>query len=590
MLWSSVLLLGAAQLCASSVLSRRWNDLAEKHSWVDIPRGWQIKGPAPPNHIFELRIGLKQNGMDKLIENLMEISDPTHARYAQHLTKEEMNVFLAPHPESTAAVEEWLYFHGINTSSAQRSDADDWIKLQVSVDQAERMLGTKYNVYQHGPSGEQVVRTLSYSLPKELHPHIDVVTPTTYFGTLRSMKKTHFLQPDEKAAAAIRSGSDAAVPSSCANTITPTCLRDLYNTSTYTPTQTKVNKLGVAGYLDEFASTADLQTFFNKFRTDAVGSSFNIVQVNGGGNDQTDPGMEANLDIQYTTGISFPTPNIYYSTGGSPPFEPDSNTPTNTNEPYFAFLDFILAQSTIPQTLSTSYGDDEQTVPFDYAISVCNMFATLGSRGTTIFFSSADHGRDDRVGGGNCRTNDGKNVVQFQPTFPASCPYVTAVGATARVNPEVAISFSGGGFSRYFAGPAYQETAVNAFLSSPSTYSGLNGLFNKTGRAYPDLSAQGQGFQVVVGGRIRPVSGTSASCPTVAAVFALLNDYRLSQGRPSLGFINPLIYSAATSSGFNDITSGSNPGCGTNGFAAGKGWDPISGLGTPNFGRLQTLV
>lgn len=172
---------------------------------------------------------------------------------------------MAPRPDSTAAVEEWLYFHGINTSSAQRSDAGDWIKLQVSIDQAERMLGTRYNIYQHGPSGEQVVRTLSCSLPKELHSHIDIVTPTTYFGTPRSMKKAHFLQPDEQAAAALRSGSDAAVPSSCANTITPTCLRDLYNTSTYIPTQTKVNKLGVAGYLDEFTSAADLQVNYDAF-------------------------------------------------------------------------------------------------------------------------------------------------------------------------------------------------------------------------------------------------------------------------------------------------------------------------------------
>ena len=186
-------------------------------------------------------------------------------RYGQHLSKEEADAFLAPHADSSAAVEDWLNFHGIDSSSAQRTDAGDWITLRVSVEQAERMLGTKYNVYQHGPSGEQVVRTLSYSLPKDLHSHVDVVAPTTYFGTVRSMKKTSFLQPDrkpisdEEAAALLRPGSDAAVPSSCASTITPTCLRDLYNTSTYVPAATNVNKLGVAGYLQEFANTADLQ-------------------------------------------------------------------------------------------------------------------------------------------------------------------------------------------------------------------------------------------------------------------------------------------------------------------------------------------
>ncbi|KDR68017.1 hypothetical protein GALMADRAFT_272863 [Galerina marginata CBS 339.88] len=589
MLWSSILYLGFVQLCASRALSRRWDDLAEKHSWVEIPQGWQLKAAAPADHLFELRIGLKQHGIEELIENLMEISDPTHLRYAQHLTKEEAEAFMAPHPDSTATVDEWLDFHGV-APTAQRSKSGDWITLRVSVEQAERMLGTKYNVYQHGPSGAEVVRTLSYSLPKELHSHVDVVAPTTYFGTLRSMRTTSFLQPnvrpisdEEASAASLVPISDATVPASCGTTITPACLRALYSTSTYVPAATNVNKLGVAGYLEEFANNADLQTFFKKFRTDAVGATFQTVQVNGGGNDQTDPGVEANLDIQYTTGISFPTPNIYYSTGGSPPFTPDSQTSSNTNEPYLDFLTFLLAQKTIPQTLTTSYGDDEQTVPLDYATKVCNMFATLGSLGTTVFFSSGDAG----VGGGDCKTNDGKNTKLFQPAFPASCPFVTAVGGTVKVNPEVAVSFSGGGFSRYFATPSYQSTAVNTFLTALGTKNA--GLFNKTGRAYPDISAQGQGFQVVIGGGTESVAGTSASSPTAAGVFSLLNDFRLSQGKTSLGFINPLIYSTA-SSGFTDITSGSNPGCGTQGFSAGKGWDPVTGLGTPNFLALQKLV
>jgi len=106
---------------------------------------------------------------------------------------------------------------------------------------------------------------------------------------------------------------------------------------------------------------------------------------------------------------------------------------------------------------------------------------------------------------------------------------------------------------------------------------------SRTGRAYPDLAAQASGFQVVVSGQTISVGGTSASSPvrisvahnhikrtnheryqTVAGVFSLLNDFRLSKGKTSLGFINPLIYSTAAK-GFNDITSGSNPGCETAG-------------------------
>jgi tripeptidyl-peptidase I len=102
--------------------------------------------------------------------------------------------------------------------------------------------GTKYNVYSHAKSDEAVVRTLSYSLPRILHDHIDVIAPTTYFGTLRSMRVTSFLQPEivpaepqPETEALVRPISAAAVPSSCSSSITPACLRALYNTTTYVP-------------------------------------------------------------------------------------------------------------------------------------------------------------------------------------------------------------------------------------------------------------------------------------------------------------------------------------------------------------------
>jgi len=105
------------------------------------------------------------------------------------------------------------------------------------------------------------------------------------------------------------------------------------------------------------------------------------------------------------------------SVGGSPPFKPDDATPTNSNEPYLSFLDFVLDQESIPQTFTTSYGDNEQTVPQDYAVAVCNGFAKLGARGSSVLFSSGDFG----VGGGSCLSNDGKNRTEFMPIFPASC-------------------------------------------------------------------------------------------------------------------------------------------------------------------------
>ena len=109
--------------------------------------------------------------------------------------------------------------------------------------------------------------------------------------------------------------------------------------------------------------------------------------------------------------------------------------------------------------------------------------------------------------------------------------------------------------------------------------------YNASNRGFPDVSAQATGFTVVCNGQTtQGVTGTSCSCPTFAGIVALLNDKRLQAGKPVLGFLNPWLYAHA--SAFNDVTSGNNPGCGTEGFYACEGWDPVTGLGTPNYPAL----
>jgi len=70
----------------------------------------------------------------------------------------------------------------------------------------------------------------------------------------------------------------------------------------------------------------------------------------------------------------------------------------------------------------------------------------------------------------------------------------------------------------------------------------------------------------------------------------LLNDELIAAGKSPLGFLNPFLYSAAGTAALTDITTGSNPGCNTNGFTARAGWDPVTGLGTPKFASLLTAV
>lgn len=155
---------------------------------------------------------------------------------------------------------------------------------------------------------------------------------------------------------------------------------------------------------------------------------------------------------------------------------------------------------------------------------------------------------------------------------------VTSVGSTQGSNPEAAADFSAGGFSNVFPRPAYQLDAVDGYLKQAESSTASSG--NTTGRAYPDVSAQGTQFVVEVGGQVQSVNSTSASSATFAAVVALLNDRLLNAGEPPLGFLNPLLYSKGLPA-LNDIVesgSSSEP----SGFSATTGWDPVCIVNHPN--------
>jgi tripeptidyl-peptidase I len=85
MLWSLFLTLGLGQLCTSTPLAKRWDDLVEKHSWPEVPRGWQNLGSAPSDHTLDLRIALKQDKFDELVATLFEVSNPEHERFVRSL-------------------------------------------------------------------------------------------------------------------------------------------------------------------------------------------------------------------------------------------------------------------------------------------------------------------------------------------------------------------------------------------------------------------------------------------------------------------------------------------------------------------------
>ncbi|KAF8322647.1 subtilisin-like protein [Clavulina sp. PMI_390] len=563
---------------------------------------WELQPyPPSPDYTITLRFHLKAPSQNhQFIQDLLLSNHPSHSHWTRrkHLSLEEVTLLRTPPSDTARRFDAFLRRFGISTNSVHY-DAYDTTRSRpflpnIPLATAERLLSTQYGLYKNRKTGDEIVRTLEYSLPRDIFEDIEWVQPTNYFGSVKAHRRTSHRESLSASSPSDIVGTNLIAQGGAGflTNITLSILQNLYNLTNNTPSTISAkagNMLGIAGYLEQYANLADLKQFYQLNLPAATNSTLSVVLLNGAINSQTptDAGVEANLDVQFGGGLSYPLPNIFYSTyGRGENTQPNISYTDNGNEPYDVFLSYLLARndSDLPLVLSTSYGEFESDVPIDYATSVCNMYAQLGARGVSVLHSSGDWGAG--VGPSDNQNSACGSPNRFKVVFPSSCPYVTSVGGTYMI-PETTNTLSGGGFSDYFSRPSYQDSAVSKYLSGiGSTY---NGMYNASGRAQPDISAQSHNFQVVIDGQLTGVSGTSAACPTVAAIVALLNDALLKNGRESLGFLNPFIYSLATS-GLNDITSGNNPGCGVAGWNATTGWDPATGNGTPNFGLLRDIV
>ncbi|KAH9029515.1 subtilisin-like protein [Lactarius pseudohatsudake] len=556
-----------------------WDDFRAKHTWNSVPENWNNLGHPPADTTIDLHIALKAKNENALIDALIEVSSPGHP-------KEEVAELVAPPSDVLELANAWLDHHGVQPSTISTKHGGSWLTLTgVPVSRANELLSASYQLYQHIGTNETVLRTLS-------------VAPTTHFGFPRTPRRELLMRRGGATMeqTKVPGGDPGTVLSNRDEYTTPSFLRTLYKTSTYVPLAAGWNMLGVAGYDGDWPSLDDLGLFMDEYRFDAIDATYRVVQIEGGGYNPNNPDIEANLNMQYTSAIAYPTTHIFYSTGKS---TGDSDT---LGDGFINWLDYVLGQLSVPQTVSTVYGLPEYKVPQDYATHVCDLFARLGARGASVLFSSGNDG----VGHGNCLVKDssGSSRVQFLPTFPSTCPWVTSVGGTTGYNPEIAASFSGGGFSVLFPRPPYQKNAVPTFLSNLGGR--YNGLYNPGGRGIPDIALQAMGFPIIFKDKLWEMDGTSCATPvrqssplisacliadvqTAAGIISLLNDYRISNGRPPLGFLNVWLYGICLG-GLNDITSGSNPGCNTDGFSAVPGWDPVTGLGSLDFERLVSIL
>lgn len=463
-----------------------------------IPESWK-QGEAPsPGTPLRLRLAMQNDKIQEFEQLVLDISTPGHERYGQHMTGEDVSSFLQPPSHASAAVLAWLHEGGVPKESIKLDS--DWIHVTVPVKQAEKLLNTKFSYFHNTLSKGRILRTLEYSVPANVAPYIHMIQPTTKFGEHRPQFSGVHRQHEMEAF--------SAQSVDCNKTITPDCLRDLYNIGDFLAKPDPRNKLGISGYLEQFARHDDFAQFLDLYAPQLKGTKFDVVSIRGGRNDQNSSlnSIEASLDVDYAIGLSGAS-SVYYTTAGRGPLIPDLDQPhanDSSNEPYLDQLHYLLSlpDDELPSVLSTSYGENEQSVPKKYTDATCNLFARLGARGVSVIFSSGDTGV-----GSACQTNDGKNTTRFLPVFPAACPFVTSVGGTTNIKPERAIYFSSGGFSDRYSRPLYQEAAVRHYLHE-QLGDRWKGLYNPAGRGFPDVAAQGYKFAVVDHGKVIGVSGT----------------------------------------------------------------------------------
>jgi tripeptidyl-peptidase-1 len=361
---------------------------------------------SPPHASHTVVFAVKQLRMAELEDTLLDISNPFSENYGKHWTHAQVGEFTS-NPSAAAAILEYLNLKDIRID--QRTLFDEFITATASVKVWEDMLNTEINTYAmkpetqaalNGAKDEMIIRCESYSLPVELMEHVDAVFKTVQIPDPR-VDKSHKCINGVPGTAPFNRASSASILISVF--VTPQLLYNYHNISS--PYGSSLVSQVVYETINDALNPDDLMNFQNFFSLTATP----IVKIIGGHvdtnacNSSVYSGcIQSNLDTQYIMAVAQGTPTTYHYT--------DSD-----------WDDWItdVANSPNPANVySISYNSYEDYI----ATSVKDAFniqaIKLGVMGTTILAASGD---DEVIDYWN--TNCG-----YYPQFPASYPYVTAVG------------------------------------------------------------------------------------------------------------------------------------------------------------------
>ena len=464
-------------------------------------------------------------GLLQSVRNLLHLSPEQHA--VEHGAKES----------DVALVESFAHEYGLTVVDA--SAAKRRVVVSGTTGQMTHAFGVEFVSYKEQGSNQTFRgRTGTITVPSELK---DVITAVLGFD-MRPVAQPHFRNYKTRQAAA--------------SSFTPQQVAALYSFpagATGAGQTIGIIELG-GGY-----KAADLKAYFQGMKL--ATPKITAVSVDGGKNT---PGGDADgevlLDIEVAGAIANGASIAVY-------FAP------NTDQ---GFVDAIITAvhdtARKPSVISISWGGSEDSWSQQSRDAMNSALQDAATLGITVTVASGDNGSSDGVG-------DGKLHVDF----PAASPFALACGGTTLRGTGTTIASetvwnetasgegsTGGGVSSSYPLPAYQNSAN--VPKQPQT--------GFAGRGVPDVAGDADpttGYQVRVDGQNTVVGGTSAVAPLWAALVALLNQQL---GTP-VGFLNPKLY-ALTPGSFQDITAGTNDDANLGYYAAQAGWDPCTGLGTPN--------
>ena len=467
----------------------------------------------------------------------------------RQLSREE---YLNTHGATQAAMDQVRTLaarHGLTLVHEDRAARRVW--LRGTAQQLEQTFGVQLNDYEHTappPAGSYFHSfTGKISVPE---PESAVIETVLGLDT-RPIARPHIRWLSQIV---------KANPNAAENSFTPPQVAQAYDYPT------TVNGAGQCIALIELGGgfeESDIETYFGQLGI--TPPTVVAVPVDGGTNAPGDPNGadgEVALDIQVAGSIAPGARIAVYFT-------------PNTNQGFQDAISAAIHDTTSkPSVISISWGGPESSWDTSSLSSFDNTLQSAAALGVTITVASGDSGSSDGV-------SDGANHVDF----PSSSPHVLGCGGTALdISNGVRSSetvwndqsqgggASGGGVSSFFALPSWQS---GANVPAPTGGQGGRGVPDVAGDASPET-----GYQILVDGQSAVVGGTSAVAPLWAALVALVNQ----QTGRNAGFLNPALYGGGEAN-FNDITSGTNGS-----YKAAAGWDPCTGLGSPDGQKIATLV